>query len=321
VGRLVVLTVAMLTAWPFDAIDPFAGPGGWSEGLRALGLRDLGIELDAAACATRYANGHASWHADVEQVDPSAFAGVAGLIASPPCPDWSAAGSRLGRDGASGYLVDVVPRWVEQMRPEWIACEQVPGALPVWREHAHRYRELGYSTWCGVLNAADFGVPQTRRRAILMASRVRSVGPPPPTHSRTPGGSMFDELLPWVSMADALGWGADGSVDRRTNSKGPGWRHGGGMVPTAKVGTDRPAPTLTTKAGGQWVLGFPRKATPANRRTATASATGSRSTDRRRRSLRRRGVPSSSCARVARATQMRTAGTTTATEPEPRPSR
>jgi DNA (cytosine-5)-methyltransferase 1 len=48
-------------------------------------------------------------------------------------------------------------------------------------------------------------------------------------------------------------------VDRRTNSKGPGWRDGGGMVPTVPVSMDRPAPTLTAKAGQQWV--FTRPAT------------------------------------------------------------
>ncbi|MFI0225081.1 hypothetical protein [Streptomyces lydicus] len=41
-----------------SVLDLFAGPGGWSEGLRALGLRDVGIEIDPAACATRTAALH-----------------------------------------------------------------------------------------------------------------------------------------------------------------------------------------------------------------------------------------------------------------------
>src|SRR5688572_22275384 len=43
-------------------------------------------------------------------------------------------------------------------------------------------------------------------------------------------------------------------VDRKTNSKGPGWRHGGEMIPTVPVPMTEPSPTLTAKAGGQWVL-------------------------------------------------------------------
>ena len=172
-----------------------------------LGLSDIGFEWDRDACLTRRAAGHLTVQADVATYPPEAFTGVTGLIASPPCPDFSAAGSGLGRAGKSGWLVDVPRRWVETLRPEWVACEQVPGALPIWREHAHAYRELGYSTWCGVLNSADYGVPQTRKRAILLASRVRPVGPPEPTHTREPMADLFGPgLEPWVTMADALSW-------------------------------------------------------------------------------------------------------------------
>ena len=227
-------------------VDLFAGPGGWSEGLAMLGLTDIGIEWDRDACLTRRAAGHLTVQADVATYPPEAFTGVTGLIASPPCPDFSAAGSGLGRAGKSGWLVDVPRRWVETLRPEWVACEQVPGALPIWREHAHAYRELGYSTWCGILNSAGFGVPQTRKRAILLASQVGQVGPPAPTHAQDPKADLFGPgLKPWVTMADALGW--HGTVDRRQQSDG---------TPVRLVPTDEPAPTLTGIAGAksQWVM-------------------------------------------------------------------
>ena len=189
-------------------LDLFAGPGGWSEGLRELGLSDIGIEWDAAACATRAAAGHATIRADVARYPVEPFVGKAeGLIASPPCPDWSAAGPKLGRSGKSGFLVDEVPRWVEALRPEWVACEQVPPALTAWEEFAHRFRLLGYSVWTGVLNAADFGVPQTRERAFLVASRVGVAHPPEPTHAQSPEPGLFSTLEPWVTMAEAIGWG------------------------------------------------------------------------------------------------------------------
>jgi DNA (cytosine-5)-methyltransferase 1 len=71
----------------------------------------------------------------------------------------------------------------------------------------------GYPTWTGVLHAEQYGVAQTRRRAILMASLDGPVTPPAPTHARyNPRKERLAtaaeaELLPWVSMADALGWG------------------------------------------------------------------------------------------------------------------
>lgn len=236
-------------------LDLFGGPGGWAEGLRALGLTEVGIEFDPWACATRRAAGHPVIRADVSQLPVDHLAGrVEGLIASPPCQAFSAAGNGQGRDLLDLFVGDVdrgdwgcrlvhgrvgaevlqVGRWAEAIRPRWVACEQVPPVLPIWRAYAHRWRALyGWSTWAGVLNAADYGVPQTRRRAILVA---RSDGwpalPPDPTHAREPDASLFGELRPWVSMAEALEW----------------------------VGEDEPARTLAgNRAPRQWA--FERPAT------------------------------------------------------------
>jgi DNA (cytosine-5)-methyltransferase 1 len=78
--------------------------------------------------------------------------------------------------------------------------------LPLWEVYAEELRRLGYSAWCGVLNSADYGVPQVRHRAILIASRVRAVGRPAATHyDPKKGMQLFGE--PWVTMAEALGWG------------------------------------------------------------------------------------------------------------------
>jgi DNA (cytosine-5)-methyltransferase 1 len=133
---------------------------------------------------------------------------VDGLIASPPCQDFSMAGKKAGITGDKGELMWEVPRWASALRPRWIACEQVPPAEAWFRLFAHDLRADGYSTWVGVLCAADCGVPQTRRRVFLLASLDRAVQPPEPTHCE--GGSeegMFTPgLLPWVTMADALGW-------------------------------------------------------------------------------------------------------------------
>jgi len=227
-------------------VDLFAGPGGWSEGLRMLGLEDVGVELEPDACRTRAAAGHLTVRADVAQYPPEAFRGAWGLIASPPCPDWSVAGKGAKRGGKSGWLVDLVPEWVRVVRPVWVVCEQVPPALEVWRHHVDLYRGLGYSAWCGVLNCADYGVPQTRRRAFLVAHLAWPAGPPERTHARDPRPGLFGgECAPWVTMADALGW--HGTVDRRQQADG---------VPKRLVPTDEPAPCLTGVAGAksQWVM-------------------------------------------------------------------
>lgn len=218
------------------AIDLFAGPGGWDEGALTLGVRPLGVELVPIVCATRRSAGHHTYEADVaaltphpHELDPEL------LIGSPPCTAYSQAGGREGladqalvytcarslaagadtraaTQAACGHpasLLVVEPlRWVLALRPPRVALEQVEPVLPLWRLIAHLLGEHGYATWAGVLNAADYGVPQVRKRAFLLASLDGQPHPPPPTHTAHPATTLWDEeLLPWVTMAAALGWG------------------------------------------------------------------------------------------------------------------
>lgn len=227
------------------ALDLFAGPGGWDEGIAPLGIAPMGVESDEAACATREAAGHLTICADVSKLDPREFEGCELLIASPPCQAYSMAGKGDGRDDvpivlacagdlAVGVdtrdacraacadprsLLVVEPlRFALALRPRWVVLEQVPPVLELWRAFTH-VLELrgGYRTWAGLLSAERYGVPQVRQRAFLMASLDGQPEPPRPTHQEYVYGEPAREeltiegpLLPWVSMADALGW--DGLV-------------------------------------------------------------------------------------------------------------
>ena len=246
-------------------VDLFAGAGGWTVGLDSLGLAatEVGIELDRHACATRAAAGYATIRADIATYPLDHFGEVDGLIASPPCQDFSVAGSRRGIGGDRGALVSEVLRWADALRPRWIACEQVPPVLPIWADYLCELSTLGYSGWAGTLNAADYGVPQTRKRAFLLASLDRPVSPPRPTHAKNPQPSFFfDAPEPWVTMAEALGWDDAGTIDTRCN------RHDGDGTYTFDPDAG-PSWTLTAKAPGQWV----DAATGALRLTVDEAAT------------------------------------------------
>ncbi len=225
------------------ALDLFAGPGGWDEGVRDLGIEPLGIELDGAACATRAAAGHRTFRANIAAVKPYLFGAVDLLIGSPPCQAYSMAGKGGGRDDVSlvlacagdlavgvdtrrvfrsrcaderSLLVLEPLRFALALRPRWIVLEQVPPVIGLWRAFAQILEErCGYRTWAGILSSERYGVPQVRQRAFLMASLDGQPQPPRPTHQEYRFGepargelTIDGELLPWVSMAEALGWGA-----------------------------------------------------------------------------------------------------------------
>ncbi|MFJ3283362.1 DNA cytosine methyltransferase [Streptomyces halstedii] len=223
---------------PNLVVEGFHGPGGWAEGRRLLGVRTraIGLEWDANACATAKAAGHTVVRCDVTTMPTAPFRGrVSGKVDSPPCQAWTKGGHRLGlqdqplvhqavEDLAHGRetraalltackdkrsLLAAEPmRWHHDLRPEWVAMEEVPAVLPLWQQYAQHLRAWGYSVWVGILNAADYGLGQARQRAILIASRTRDVTAPAPTHTEHPADDLFGErLLPWVTMADALGWG------------------------------------------------------------------------------------------------------------------
>lgn len=258
---------------PVNAIDLFAGAGGWDEGIAPLGVRPVGIEWDENACATREAAGHWTVRGDVAAYDPREFMAAAFLssdapvdllIASPPCQAFSVAGKRGGEtdlpgiyaclaDLAAGIdrraeyrarcsdersLLVVEPfRWALALRPRFIALEQVTPVLDLWRWIAHELAKTGYHTWAGLLSAERYGVPQTRVRAFLMASLDRVVYPPMPTHQRYEPGVPAEEqhtlegtLRPWVSMAEALGWGM---TERPTHTVTAGGTGSGGPEPFA----------------------------------------------------------------------------------------
>src|SRR4051794_932440 len=84
------------------ALDLFAGPGGWSVACAELGVDEIGVEWDAATCATARAAGHTRVHADVRHYVPTAP--FDGLIASPPCQTFSAAGNGNGRRSLARLL-------------------------------------------------------------------------------------------------------------------------------------------------------------------------------------------------------------------------
>lgn len=221
------------------AREDFCGAGGASCGLLEAGYESAGYDSWDKAIETQRANGHQAWLADLSTHDPPAPPRPWLYWASPPCQPFSAAGAGEGefddRDGIPWWL-----RILGRQLPEVAIMENVRG-LTFEKHSAYlagmlaAVRALGYRCEWKILNAADYGVPQTRDRFVLIARR--DGGPivwPAVTHTEEAG--LFTAR--WVSMAEALGWGA-GEV--RGNSNRPDQR--------PAVPTTRPAPTVTAASG------------------------------------------------------------------------
>jgi DNA (cytosine-5)-methyltransferase 1 len=266
------------------ALDLFAGTG-WGVACQRLGIKEAGVEIMPEAVATRTANGMDTIYNDVwdglqltAERHRDQYGSYGLLIASPPCQTFSLAGKGAGRaaldevleaielhaykDAAAllsfgerhdmrTALVLTPLAYVWRDRPRLVAMEQVPTVLPVWEACAEVMREWGYEVKVEVLNAEQYGVPQTRKRAILVARRGGPVSMPTPTHSRyysrTPD-KLDPGVLKWVSMAEALGWGAKDQPSHTITAgvHGPTdrWASGGNSVRKA----------LDAKIGGpEWI--------------------------------------------------------------------
>ena len=223
------------TTRPLRALTLFAGAGGADVGLADAGLEHVRcIEYDKHAHATLCAAGFPGVLGDVRDESLYADLGRIDLMwASPPCQDWSSAGKREGASGSrNGWpwtwdAVDLLRR--QGNGPTWLVCENVTGMLThngaacgsgccadpercpatYWHEVIMREARERFA-WAdfAVLDAADFGTPQFRRRVFLVAG-PRPIRWPTPTHGEPTGqASLFGPTLkPWVTVRTALGLG------------------------------------------------------------------------------------------------------------------
>lgn len=154
------------------------------------------------------------------------FGRVDVLWASPPCPLHSRANSRRRSVAPDGWPWTLA--WVDHLAPEWVIVENVAAALAEARGRwTTDLQDRGYAVVSAVLDASDFGVPQRRRRAILMARRGGPVALPEPTHAGR-----------WASMGAAL--------PVLASADDPHLRYFEGRAGSERWRLDRPAPTVTT---------------------------------------------------------------------------
>ncbi len=179
----------------FKVVSLFAGCGGSSLGYKMAGCDVLAaVERDPHAVATYRANhdGTTLLYADITQLDPLAILKQVGLTpgnldildGSPPCQGFSLAGKRQLNDPRNRLFEEYV-RFLQSIQPKAFVMENVPGLVSgpmqgIFREMTGMLRQAGYVVKARILNAAHYGVPQSRRRVIVLGIRA-DLGVPP-TH-------------------------------------------------------------------------------------------------------------------------------------------
>lgn len=195
-------------------VDLFCGAGGLSKGLKMAGFRSVvAVDFDKNATAT-YKQNHPDtvvMTKDICALDPKEILDILGgreldlLAGGPSCQGFSTHGKR-DSDDPRNFLFEHYLRIAHALRPKWIIIENVQGMLTYNKgyfrdEILSKLTAMGYHADAKVLCAADYGVPQLRRRIFFMATRTNSeITFPLPTHSAIGIG----KFKPYVTVGDAL---------------------------------------------------------------------------------------------------------------------
>ncbi|WP_228525958.1 DNA cytosine methyltransferase [Pantoea ananatis] len=196
-----------------NAVDLFSGGGGLTVGLKMAGFDvKAAVELDKHAASTFQAN-----HRDTklfiqdikfvkghELLEQTSDGYIDLLSACPPCQGFTSLTAKYKREDPRNLLINEMLRVVEETSPKAIMMENVPG-LANRGQHLlnpviNKLKSLGYLVNYGVLQVADYGVPQYRKRFVLLAGKGFDIPLPNGTHCKD-----GMNKPKWVTVKETIG--------------------------------------------------------------------------------------------------------------------
>lgn len=197
------------------AIDLFCGAGSLTLGLKKAGFDVIaGVEINKEIAKT-YRTNHRKAKLltkDIRNVTGKEILKLVGknkidLIAGcPPCQGFSQLTEKYKREDPRNDLVLEMARLIKEVKPKMVMMENVSGITTkgksILDKFAKRLTRMGYLINMNVLQMADYGIPQSRKRFVLLAGKGFDVPLPKPTYSRK--GDFKEKLKPWLTISEVI---------------------------------------------------------------------------------------------------------------------
>jgi DNA (cytosine-5)-methyltransferase 1 len=195
-------------------VDLFGGGGALTVGLKRAGFNVVATVENNQAAFDTYKTNHPDVHGYLQDICGVSGADLAALSPSghidlvagcPPCQGFSSLTRKYRRQDPRNMLIRQMTRIVRELEPQAVMLENVPGLETEGRSLFNEFIDmlwgLGYLMRWGVLQVADYGVPQSRRRLVIVAGKGFVINLPAPTHSNR----QSDGRREWRTVRDAIG--------------------------------------------------------------------------------------------------------------------
>lgn len=161
-----------------NLVSLFSGAGGLDLGFKKAGFSIIAAnEFDKSIWSTYERNHDAPLiKGDIRDISSEQFPDCDGIIGGPPCQSWSEAGAQRGINDPRGQLFFEYIRILKDLQPTFFVAENVKGMAAKRHEEAVRnivnnFNDAGYTVHTMLLNAADYGVAQDRKRIFYVGFR------------------------------------------------------------------------------------------------------------------------------------------------------